>query len=807
MAVGLFFTPIDQTSLPVPCLSDQASMLLQLSRSFLPTNESATAFRSWRAGTDCCDWEGVGCGDADGYVTSLHLVDWGLESAALDPVIFGLTSLRYLNLALNDFNGSQLPAFGFERLIELTHLNLSSSNFQGRIPVGIGRLTKLVSLDLSASFYVEDQVGHNDHDILLQLFSNLDWQFVEPNIGSLITNLSNLKQLYLDRVDLSGNGLKWCGAFLNTSTPELQMRFWKERMAPAPRALNPVHPPGGTGGDSTASAAATTATYPKLASAFPPLLPTPTHLQPSFTPIGATVPLPKTSNNGHRSRKREGRWIWRKRTPAPMKDRTKRRANQVKLPADHRSPRPPAFRRNPVRPRTPPPAPAPSLILRAADGVASARHQPRSSLPAISDFIAEEEHEVSVRRKMMRRKRAADSAKKTRRSRRLAAMEEPYYETVADKASRVKAAKLDMAKASERMKAALHSSGILERPPPRRISARKLRCLGRICGLPHLSEVEDGVGSSVLHKLQVLIIKSNKFVGKLGHEDGDICEFANLQIFDLASNNFSGILPNEWFKSMKAMMAKSGEDTSWMEQPDEPTYQFTATMTYKGNEEVTFSTVLKTLAVIDVSDNSFHGPIPQSLGDLVLLRGINLSHNALTGPIPSQLCALNQLEALDLSSNNLSGEIPQELASLDFLSTLNLSYNELEGRIPESPHFLTFANLSFLGNTGLCGLQVSKECNNITANVQLQHYKKKPIDIVLFLFVGLGFGAGFSVAIVLTWEFVLGEDLNAVRAHFYLLEKCFVLCLDGLTRKCLYIRTAGSLSIINNNVVQNVWAL
>ncbi|CAO2185788.1 unnamed protein product [Urochloa humidicola] len=49
----------NQTSLPVLCLSDQASALLQLRRTFLPTNESATAFRSWQVGTDCCDWEGI----------------------------------------------------------------------------------------------------------------------------------------------------------------------------------------------------------------------------------------------------------------------------------------------------------------------------------------------------------------------------------------------------------------------------------------------------------------------------------------------------------------------------------------------------------------------------------------------------------------------------------------------------------------------------------------------------------------------------------------------------------------------------
>jgi len=180
------------------------------------------------------------------------------------------------------------------------------------------------------------------------------------------------------------------------------------------------------------------------------------------------------------------------------------------------------------------------------------------------------------------------------------------------------------------------------------------------------------------------------------------------------------------------------------------TYQFTTAITYKGSD-ISFSKILRTIVIIDVSNNAFYGTIPESIGDLVLLGGLNMSHNALIGPIPSQLGMLHQLESLDLSSNKLSGEIPWELASLDFLSVLNLSYNKLQGRIPESSHFLTFSDLSFLGNIDLCGFQVSKACNNMTPDMVLHQSKKVSIDIVLFLFAGLGFGVGFAVAIILTW--------------------------------------------------------
>ncbi|XP_052140950.1 receptor-like protein 7 [Oryza glaberrima] len=257
-----------------------------------------------------------------------------------------------------------------------------------------------------------------------------------------------------------------------------------------------------------------------------------------------------------------------------------------------------------------------------------------------------------------------------------------------------------------------------------------------------------------LRKLQVLVLKSNKFFGhvaqSLGEERGT-CEFQSARIVDLASNKFSGILPQEWFNKLKSMMIKDSNMTLVMDHdlPRMEKYDFTVALTYKGMD-ITFTKILRTLVFIDLSDNAFHGSLPEAIGELVLLNVLNTSHNSLTGPIPSQLGRLTQLESLDMSSNELSGEIPRQLASLDFLTVLNLSYNKLEGEIPESPHFLTFSNSSFLGNDGLCGRPLSKGCINITS-LKVIPSKKNSLDVLLFLFAGLGFGFGFSLAIVVIW--------------------------------------------------------
>jgi Leucine-rich repeat (LRR) protein len=210
----------NQTATPpakVPCRPDQASALLRLGRSFHSTNDSTCTLASWRAGTDCCGWEGVACAASDGGVTALDLGGCGLASAGgLHPALFDLTSLRHLDLSGNSLNESQLPDAGFERLTELAHLNLSYSDFVGKIPDGIRRLSNLESLDFSNWIYL---VGDNDYFLPL---GEGRWPVVEPDIGSLVSNLSSLKELYLDTVDLSGNGAAWCSAFAN-STPQLQV--------------------------------------------------------------------------------------------------------------------------------------------------------------------------------------------------------------------------------------------------------------------------------------------------------------------------------------------------------------------------------------------------------------------------------------------------------------------------------------------------------------------------------------------------------------------------------------------------------
>ena len=96
---------------------------------------------------------------------------------------------------------------------------------------------------------------------------------------------------------------------------------------------------------------------------------------------------------------------------------------------------------------------------------------------------------------------------------------------------------------------------------------------------------------------------------------------------------------------------------------------------------------------LELPGNGLTGPIPDGLGDLVLLQTLDLGwrwdstsqqffENALTGPIPPALGRLTNIESLRLDRNDLTGPIPAELADLVNLRSLNLGSNALTGARP-----------------------------------------------------------------------------------------------------------------------------
>lgn len=169
------------------CHPEDSYSLLQFKSSFTTyTNyacpEQPQKTSTWKNETNCCSWHGVTCDAVSGRVIGLDLGCESLQGKIYpNSTLFHLTRLQSLNLSHNDFYNSNLHS-EFGRFMSLTRLDLSSCNFQGKVPPQISRLSQLTLLRLST----------NDE---------LSWK--ETTLTSLVQNATILKELYLDETDMS----------------------------------------------------------------------------------------------------------------------------------------------------------------------------------------------------------------------------------------------------------------------------------------------------------------------------------------------------------------------------------------------------------------------------------------------------------------------------------------------------------------------------------------------------------------------------------------------------------------------------
>ncbi|KAG4179800.1 hypothetical protein ERO13_A10G127159v2 [Gossypium hirsutum] len=172
------------------CLHDQRSALLQLQHHlyYAPNFTFSSKLDLWDPNTHCCSWKGVTC-DALGHVIGIDLSYQNLSGSFHS--IFNLHHLQRLNLAGNNFN-TTLFQYGFGKLPNLTHLNLSASY---------------------------DCYWRND-----QSFASFDptLKLEKPNFKTFIKNMRSLRELYLDGVNISSQSSEWCET-TSLSLPKLSV--------------------------------------------------------------------------------------------------------------------------------------------------------------------------------------------------------------------------------------------------------------------------------------------------------------------------------------------------------------------------------------------------------------------------------------------------------------------------------------------------------------------------------------------------------------------------------------------------------
>ncbi|XP_027907881.1 receptor-like protein 7 [Vigna unguiculata] len=181
-----------------------------------------------------------------------------------------------------------------------------------------------------------------------------------------------------------------------------------------------------------------------------------------------------------------------------------------------------------------------------------------------------------------------------------------------------------------------------------------------------------------------------------GPLEPSLASLENLSVIVLDANNLSSEVP-ETFANLKFLTILSL-----------PSCQLTGTFPQKIFNIVTLSIVdvsfnnnlqgffpdfpPGSLQTLRVSNTSFSGAFPNSIGNMRNLTELDFSYCRFNGTLPNSLSNLTELSYLDLSYNNFTGRI----ASFDMakkLTYLDLSNNGLSGAVSSSSHFEGQKNL------------------------------------------------------------------------------------------------------------------
>ncbi|KAF3434076.1 hypothetical protein FNV43_RR25179 [Rhamnella rubrinervis] len=265
--------------------------------------------------------------------------------------------------------------------------------------------------------------------------------------------------------------------------------------------------------------------------------------------------------------------------------------------------------------------------------------------------------------------------------------------------------------------------------------------------------------------LVVLNLGSNNFQGDIPPE---LCNLANLRILVLSHNKLSGKIPRCFYNlTAMAVLQNISDPTSMVLASGDWQFLENAVLISKGRENE-YSTLLKLVVSMDLSNNSLSGTIPEELTSLVRLQTLNLSMNHFTGQIPSKIGDMRMLESLDLSRNQLSGQLPPSISSLSFLSHLNLSYNNLTGGIPTGTQLQSLDQSSFIGNQ-LCGPPLVKACSTVMPHAfEVEDREGNLLEESSFqISLGIGFAFGFwsvlgSLLLNMPWRIALCRLLDSI---------------------------------------------
>ncbi|GFZ17661.1 hypothetical protein Acr_26g0009310 [Actinidia rufa] len=170
--------------------------------------------------------------------------------------------------------------------------------------------------------------------------------------------------------------------------------------------------------------------------------------------------------------------------------------------------------------------------------------------------------------------------------------------------------------------------------------------------------------------------------------------------------------------------------------------------------------LVSALQIIELHNNSFEGKLPSSIGQLGNLQRIDLRTNSLNSSIPFELGFCSNLTYLALALNSFNGDLPSSLSNLKSipsslsdmksLGSIDFSYNVLSGPIPAGSIFQKAPAEAFLRNSGLCGnAEGLSHCNAASTNGKSKKINSKLVIGIIVPVVSISFLTAVAVCLIL----------------------------------------------------------
>ncbi|KAK4339212.1 hypothetical protein RND71_040674 [Anisodus tanguticus] len=229
--------------------------------------------------------------------------------------------------------------------------------------------------------------------------------------------------------------------------------------------------------------------------------------------------------------------------------------------------------------------------------------------------------------------------------------------------------------------------------------------------------------------------------------------FSSLETLHLSGNKFNSPVP-KWIFNLANLVSLNLSDNNFTGPFPEGPVNFTSLTTFKASFnsfnylsnleylDLSYNMLsgklpnvigkLGNLEYLDLSGNLFEGEVseifngnfvsaemgnssslnaktlPESLGQLSMLKTFIIYNNRLTGTLPESLGQLSMLEYFAISYNRFTGTLPESLGQLSMLKYFAISDNRLEGVVTES-HFSKLTQLkSFYASKNNLTLKVSE---------------------------------------------------------------------------------------------------